>query len=116
LLAFHAKSSATATVGVREHVIQVPFGVVSVDDAYVTALTEKPLHRSLVSAGIYALDASVLSRLTRGEYLDMPTLLADIMQQPQQVAAFPIHESWLDVGRPEDLNRARNEAEPQGIQ
>lgn len=112
LLSFHIKNEASATVGVREHVIQIPFGVVSVDNSFVTALTEKPLHRSLVSAGIYALEPTSLDRLEVGEYCDMPSLLGDLMSQSEKVAAFPIHESWLDVGRPEDLNKARSEAQP----
>lgn len=111
LLSFHKQNRGEATVGVREHLIQVPFGVVTVEDTFVTALTEKPIHRSLVSAGIYALNPEVLDRLTLGEYCDMPTLLGRIMNDESGVAAFPIHESWLDVGRPEDLNLARTEAD-----
>lgn len=114
LLEFHAKNNAAATVGVREHVIQVPFGVVTVQDSFVTALTEKPLHRSLVSAGIYALDPAALEQLEVGVYCDMPTLLSGLMENTHMVAAFPIHESWLDVGRPEDLNLARSEAQSLG--
>jgi dTDP-glucose pyrophosphorylase len=110
LLSFHKQNGGEATVGVREHLIQVPFGVVEVEDTFVTALTEKPIHRSLVSAGIYALNQEVLERLSLGEYCDMPTLLGQLMESKSGVAAFPIHESWLDVGRPEDLNLARDEA------
>lgn len=115
LLTYHSKSEASATVGVREHVIQVPFGVVSVEDSYVTGLTEKPLHRSLVSAGIYALDPTSIDQLVVGDYCDMPTLLSNLMQNGRAVAAFPIHESWLDVGRPEDLNKARIEAQTEEL-
>ena len=44
-----------------------------------------------------------------GEYADMPTLLGLLKGDGYDVAAFPIHESWLDVGRPEDLSQARTE-------
>jgi dTDP-glucose pyrophosphorylase len=110
LVDFHNKHDAEATVGVREHVIEVPFGVVNVENSFVTGLTEKPLHRSMVSAGIYCLSPATLDRLTADEYCDMPTLLTQVMESGHNVAAFPIHESWLDVGRPEDLSRARDEA------
>ena len=114
LVEFHKKHDAEATVGVREHVIEVPFGVVNVENSFVTGLTEKPLHRSLVSAGIYCLSPDALDRMTPDEYCDMPTLLTQVMESGNNVAAFPIHESWLDVGRPEDLNRARDEATASG--
>jgi NDP-sugar pyrophosphorylase family protein len=111
LLRFHAKQEAVATIGVREHVYEIPFGVVNLEGSMVESMAEKPVHRSLVNAGIYALDPAVLAALTPGEYADMPTVLGMLMSQGGQVAAFPIHESWLDVGRPEDLERARTQSD-----
>lgn len=111
LLAFHRKQEVSATVGVREYVFEVPFGVVNVTGTSVDSMVEKPLHRSLVNAGIYAVDPSALSLLKPDAYCDMPSLLASIMERGQTVGAFPIHEQWLDVGRPEDLTQARSDSE-----
>jgi dTDP-glucose pyrophosphorylase len=111
LLSFHAKQGVVATVGVREHVFEIPYGVVNLDGTSVESMVEKPMHRSLVNAGIYAMDPAALGRLTPGEYADMPTLLGTLMAEGRSVAAFPIHESWLDVGRPEDLELARTQPE-----
>jgi dTDP-glucose pyrophosphorylase len=111
LLAFHRKERGMATVGVREYVFEVPFGVVNVDGSRLTSMVEKPIHRSLVNAGIYAVDPYALSFLTKDEYCDMPSLLEMMMQADQRISAFPIHEQWLDVGRPEDLTQARNDSE-----
>jgi dTDP-glucose pyrophosphorylase len=108
LLSFHRKRGAKGTIGVREHVFEIPYGVVVLDGAFVQSMEEKPLHRSLVNAGIYALDPVALELLSLDEYLDMPTLLTQLMGRGHNVAAFPIHESWLDVGRPEDLDLAQS--------
>lgn len=108
LLAFHLKQQAKATVGVREYLFEIPFGVVDLDGPYVKSMLEKPTHRSLVNAGIYALDSSALSLLPANSYCDMPTLLSLLMESGDPVSAFPIHEQWLDVGRPEDLTRAQS--------
>jgi dTDP-glucose pyrophosphorylase len=110
LLSFHRKRGAKGTIGVREHVFEIPYGVVVLEGALVQSMVEKPLHRSLVNAGIYALDPIALELLSREEYLDMPTLLTQLMEHGHDVAAFPIHESWLDVGRPEDLDRAQTDS------
>ena len=111
MLAFHGRQSAAATLGVREYVVEIPFGVVNLEGTHVRSMEEKPLRRSLVNAGIYALDPVALSLLAPGEYCDMPTLLGLLMDRGYTVSAFPIHEEWLDVGRPEDLDAARNDAE-----
>lgn len=111
MLSFHANQGAKATIGVREHLFEIPYGVVNLTGAIVDSMVEKPMHRSLVNTGIYALDPVVLDFLEPGEYADMPSVLAQVMGAGHDVAAFPIHESWLDVGRPEDLNAARTDSE-----
>ncbi len=110
MLSFHDKQGTTATVGVREHLFQIPYGVVNLAGTLVESMVEKPTHRSMVNAGIYALDPKALQRLVPGEYADMPSLLSLLMEEGHSVAAFPIHESWLDVGRPEDLSQARTDS------
>ncbi len=111
MLSFHANHGARATIGVREHLFEIPYGVVNLTGAIVDSMVEKPMHRSLVNTGIYALDPIVLDLLEPGEYADMPNLLVQLMGEGHDVVAFPIHESWLDVGRPEDLNEARTDSE-----
>jgi dTDP-glucose pyrophosphorylase len=108
---FHKKHQAKATLGVREYTFQIPYGVVNIEGTEVESISEKPIHRSMVSAGIYALDPWVLGLIPQGEYCDMPTLLDMIKSNGQKVSAFPIHESWLDIGRHDDLNDARNNLE-----
>ncbi|MEO8261545.1 MAG: nucleotidyltransferase family protein [Pseudolysinimonas sp.] len=111
MLRFHAKEGSAATVGVREHAFEIPYGVVNLSGSTVESMVEKPMHRSLVNAGMYVLDPLALELLQPEEYADMPTLLSRIMETGRSVSAFPIHEPWLDVGRPEDLDRARTSAE-----
>jgi dTDP-glucose pyrophosphorylase len=111
VIRFHKKTGAKATLGVREYSFQIPYGVVNIEGTEVQSISEKPLHRSMVSAGIYALDPWALSLVPADEYCDMPTLLDKIKAQDEKVSAFPIHESWLDIGRHDDLNDARNNVE-----
>lgn len=109
---FHKKQGATATLGVREYQFQIPYGVVNIEGTEVASISEKPIHRSMVSAGIYALSPETLDLIPKDEFTDMPTLLDLVRAQGEKVVAFPIHESWLDIGRHDDLNEARtNHAE-----
>jgi dTDP-glucose pyrophosphorylase len=110
MLRFHTQQKAAATIGVREHAFEIPYGVVNLEGSKVSSLVEKPTHRSLVNAGIYVLEPIALDRIEPGEFTDMPTLLGRLMDDGREVSAFPIHESWLDVGRPEDLDRARTQS------
>jgi dTDP-glucose pyrophosphorylase len=111
VIRFHKKTGAAGTLGVREYSFQIPYGVVNINGTEVESISEKPLHRSMVSAGIYALDPWALNLVPADEYCDMPTLLDKIKAEGEKVSAFPIHESWLDIGRHDDLNDARNNIE-----
>lgn len=106
LLEFHKQSSAAATVCVREHRHSVPYGVVDMHESLLTRIEEKPVYRSMVSAGIYVIEPRAFRHLPRGGHCDMPTLVQDLIDRGMRAAGFPINDFWLDIGRPEDLARA----------
>jgi len=109
LLRFHDEHQAAATMCVREHTTQIPYGVVSMDELQVLTLQEKPVLSHHVNAGIYLLDPVLLDLVPRDRFFDMPTLFEKAMQHQHFVSAFPIHEYWLDVGHPETFERAHKE-------
>jgi len=109
LLDFHVHHSSQAIMCVREYDVQVPYGVVRLDDHRITSIEEKPTHRFFINAGIYLLEPSVLDYVEPRVYMDMPTLFEKLIRNGVQTCAFPIREYWLDIGRLDDLERARNE-------
>lgn len=114
MLGFHREAAAEATIGAREYGFEIPYGVIRREGHRVTGLAEKPYHSELVSAGIYVMDPAALQLLEQDEYCDMPTLLSRLMDGGRSVTAYEIREEWIDVGRPEDLERARTAWERRG--
>ncbi|WP_341880177.1 nucleotidyltransferase family protein [Synechococcus sp. UW140] len=109
LLDFHTRHCAASTMAVRVHEWQHPFGVVQTNGVEIVGFEEKPIARSHINAGIYALDPVALSVLTPQEHCDMPTLFERIQNKNQRTVAYPMHEPWLDVGRPADLLAANKD-------
>lgn len=109
LLNFHKENEGVCTVCVRDYNVQIPYGVVDVSGGRVNEISEKPTMRYFVSAGIYVVDPLVLGQVKADEYLDMPQLVKDSIARGMKVASFPIHEYWLDIGRIDDLQRARDD-------
>lgn len=107
LLAFHQRHHAAATMAVRQHEWQHPFGVVHTRAIEIVGFEEKPLHKSNVNAGIYVIEPAVLALIERNEACDMPTVFERAQLQGLKTIAYPMHEPWLDVGRPDDLALAR---------
>jgi len=115
LLDFHIRHGAAATMAVRIHEWQHPFGVVQTKGVEIVGFEEKPIARSHINAGVYALDPGALSVLTADEHCDMPTLFERVQNKNQRTVAYPMHEPWLDVGRPDDLLAANNSHNAQEI-
>lgn len=109
LLDYHAAHPCAATMCVREHQYEVPFGVVEIDGHRIVEIVEKPTTRYLVNAGIYLVDPKVLGYIEKNTYLDMPMLFDRLRSEGQTTHVFPILEAWRDVGRPEDLSLAIEE-------
>jgi dTDP-glucose pyrophosphorylase len=106
LLDFHVRQAATATMAVRLHEWHHPFGVVQTQGIEIVGFEEKPIARTHINAGVYALDPAALMLLTADACCDMPTLFERLQAQKQRTVAYPMHEPWLDVGRPDDLKQA----------
>ena len=109
LLDFHIRHDAAATMAVRVHEWQNPFGVVHTQGVEIIGFEEKPVARSHINAGVYALDPTALNVLSADAHCDMPTLFGRLQAQAKRTVAYPMHEPWLDVGRPDDLSRANTE-------
>lgn len=109
LLDFHARHAAVATMAVRLHEWQHPFGVVQTQGVDIVGFEEKPVARTHINAGIYALSPEALSGMAANSRCDMPTLFEQLQAEGKRTVAYPMHEPWLDVGRPDDLKRANAE-------
>ena len=108
LLDFHARHAAVATMAVRLYEWQHPFGVVQTRGLDIIGFEEKPVSRTHINAGIYALNPQALNAIAPNNSYDMPSLFEQLQSEGKRTVAYPMHEPWLDVGRPDDLKLARD--------
>lgn len=109
LLRFHHGCQAQATVCVRNCLFQIPYGVLETDSEYVASIQEKPFLRYVTNAGVYVLEPSVLNRIPQNGFINMTDILQGLLAADEKVAAFPIREYWIDIGRIDDYGRANVE-------
>ena len=106
LLNFHEQHKPMATMAIRSHEWQNPFGVVQIEGIEITGYVEKPVSRSYINAGVYVIEPAALEFLSKSTPCDMPELFSQIQEKAGRVIAYPLHEQWLDIGRPEDFQEA----------
>lgn len=110
LLEFHRTDKNLATLCVREYDLQIPFGVVELEGHKLRSISEKPVQRFFVNAGICVLEPKALAFLDKGAHRDMPDFLETLQgKRPGQIGCFPVQEYWLDIGRMEDYQKAVTE-------
>jgi len=106
LLSYAYREGVDGLMAVRVQEWQNPFGVVRSDQNRLLAIEEKPIYRHYVNAGIYVLRPSLLDLLRPNTYCDMPDLFMKGVEQGLGLQIFPLHESWIDIGRHEEYQKA----------
>ena len=109
MLDFHLECNSKATMCVREYDIEVPYGVVNMDNEGIISIAEKPIHSFFVNAGIYLLEPDCIDLVPDNKFYDMPTLFEELIATKGKIVSFPLQEYWLDIGRISDYEKAELE-------
>ena len=111
LLQFHNEQNCVATMCVREYDFQVPYGVVEHSGHILQKITEKPVHKFFVNAGIYVVDKKLVDNVPSNVRIDMTTFIQNQIDNNRDVSIFPLHEYWIDIGRIDEYKRAQKDIE-----
>ena len=106
MVEWHLAEDAAITVASVEHQTQVPYGVLQLDGTRFVGMQEKPVITTRCNAGIYVLDPSVVALVPANTRFGMDRLLAAAVDAGRHVSVFPLLETWIDIGTPEELEKA----------
>lgn len=107
---FHRRQGPPAmTVGVSLHQVEIPYGEFTLRDDRVLAVDEKPRKEYPINTGIYVLEPAAIDVIPRDVYFDATDLIHALLGAGRPVAAYPIREYWLDVGRQFDFEKANRD-------
>ena len=65
----------------------------------------------MVSTGINVFSKDVLEFIPRGQYLDIPVLMVNLLRAKKLVLTYLDEYEWFDIGRPDDYEKAISEFE-----
>jgi dTDP-glucose pyrophosphorylase len=106
ILSYHQLNQALATMAVHYHEWENPYGVVKTNGVNILEVSEKPVQKNKINAGVYVISSRAIEKLGKGSALNMTDFFSAMISQSEKVVAYPLHEQWLDVGRHEDLKKA----------
>lgn len=102
----HRSGGQGITMAAVPYTVSVPFAIMHMDREKVTGLEEKPTYNYFANAGVYLIKRSLLSGISKGEYLDAPDFISSYISEGGAVGCYPIEGTWVDIGSPDDYRYA----------
>jgi len=99
LLDWHGQNKADLTILGCTKKIDIPYGVIEVNDSHcVMNINEKPNYNLVINTGIYVIEPSMLELVPDETFFDMDTLLNAAIAQGKIIACYPVENGYTDVG------------------
>ncbi len=106
VLRHHEESGAPLTIATYARQVKIDFGVLTTESGSITGFQEKPSIDYNVSMGVYGVSRSTLAAYTPGLPLGFDELVLDLLAAETPPSAYEFNGYWLDIGRPDDYDRA----------
>lgn len=103
------ESNADMIVATIPYQVKVPYGVLETEHDRIVSLKEKPTYTYYSNAGIYMLKKELVKLIPKHEKYDATDLMTLLMADGHKVVQYPILGYWLDIGKPEDFQRAQED-------
>lgn len=108
----HQEKKVIATVATYQRDSYIDFGVLYTDDnGYINKFQEKPVYHFNVSMGVYVFQKEILNDIPKGEPFGFDQLMLSLIEKKKPVYSYPHGGFWLDIGRPDDYERAISDFE-----
>jgi len=107
LVEFHRERQCVATIATAPREQKADYGVVRWDgDTRIVEFLEKPMSLYHVSMGVYVFSSRVLDYIPAGKPFGFDELMNAMLGAGERVYSYPHKGYWLDLGRPDDYERA----------
>ena len=107
-LDFLAKEADMAVVTIP-YKINVPYAVMETNDHNVVSFKEKPTYTYYSNGGIYIVKKELLKKIPKNTFYNATDLMETVIENGGKLVSYPIHQYWLDIGKPEDFEKAQSD-------
>lgn len=107
MYAFALEHPSLLTISTKELITKSQFGRIVFDGDYVAGIEEKQDVKTVIFAGICVIKPELLTVIPDNVYYGMDTLVTTMINRKMPISHYPIKEKWLDIGRPDDYEKAQ---------
>lgn len=97
---------ADMSIAAVPYTISVPYGIFELEGRNVKGVLEKPTYNYYANAGIYLIKRQLLNLIPEGEFFNATDFMDMLMQKGYRVIRFPLNGTWIDIGNPQEYQKA----------
>jgi len=106
---FFKKENADLAVACIPYKVNVPYAVMDTKDGQVIGFREKPTYTYYSNAGMYLMKREFVDLIPKNTHYNATDLMEEIIRRGGKVAAYPLVEYWLDIGKHDDYTKAQED-------
>ena len=89
--------------------VPIPYAILETDGNRITEFHEKPTYTYYANAGIYLVKKELLKKIPVDEPYQATDLMRELIDTNHKVCYYPILGYWLDIGTPQDYEKAKRD-------
>jgi dTDP-glucose pyrophosphorylase len=106
------KNNADMSVATIPYSVNVPYGIFDLEGTRnIIGIREKPSYHYYANAGIYLFKRKLLELIPQSTSFNATDLIEKLINNKYKVIRYPISGYWIDIGNPEDYNKAQELAQ-----
>ncbi|MHC1779093.1 MAG: nucleotidyltransferase family protein [Bacteroidales bacterium] len=102
------QNNADMSVAAVPYNISIPYGILDSEGRYIKGLLEKPEYHYYANAGIYLIKRSTIEEIPNDTFFNATDLIKKLISQHKTVIRFPLNGTWIDIGTPQDYQKAND--------
>lgn len=98
---------ADMSIAAVPYTVSVPYGIFELDGRNIKGVLEKPTYNHYANAGIYLIRRELLNLIPNGEFFNATDFMEMLVQKGYNVIRFPLNGTWIDIGNPQEYQKAK---------
>lgn len=103
------KQDADFAVLTIPYQVSIPYAVLETSNGHVIDFMEKPTYTYYSNGGIYLMKITALDFIPKNTFYNATNLMEDLIKHHKKVISYPLQGYWLDIGNPEDFEKAKKD-------
>lgn len=112
---YFQEHNADMGVAAVPYTVSVPYGIFDLDGRRIQGLIEKPTYNYYANAGIYLIKRKALDVIPDDSFFNATDLIGKLIAENKKVIRFPLNGTWIDIGTPQEYQKAQDLADHIGL-